>query len=100
MNESGIWPVECKCLVLPDEVPTKTAGGIDISVTADKEQQAQVKGTLVAAGPVAFEDWSSKKIPVGTRVFFAKYAGIYISGDDGKQYRLINDNDIMAVCNE
>lgn len=99
-NTSGIWPVEFKCLVLPDEVAKASAGGIQFTLdVVDKEQQGQVKGVLIAAGASAFEDWAGRKVSVGTRIYFAKYAGIYVKGDDGRQYRIINDKDIMAVCN-
>lgn len=97
-NQSGIDPVEYKVLVLPDPVEEVSKGGIVLSVESVKERErmAQVKGTLVAVGGNAFEDWNSKPEP-GNRVMIAKYAGVVAPGADGKEYRLCNDKDICAV---
>ena len=100
MNLSGIHPLECKVLVKPDIVPATSDGGIEFPIEkVQQDQMAQVKGRLVAVGSEAFEEWGATP-NVGARVYFAKYAGIYVDGDDDAFYRLINDQDIMAVCNE
>jgi len=102
-NESGIYPVEYKCLVAPIEVDAKSKGGIIIpDETKDRDQFAQMQGTLVAASPHAFsyEDWTAsgdQKPKPGSRVLFARYAGAVVDGKDGKKYRLVNDKDIAAV---
>ena len=100
-NESGIRPVEYKILVLPDPIEEKTAGGIfKPDQTHERESWAQVKGTLVAAGGRAFEDFPEDErgnLAPGARVYFAKYQGILIEGADGKEYRLCNDKDIGGV---
>ena len=94
---SGIYPLEYKVLVLPDQQPEKTKGGIYITDTIrEKEEMAEIEGDLVAVGPLAFEEWKTKPV-VGARVHFAKYAGVYVKGNDEKNYRLINDKDILAI---
>lgn len=102
-NESGIFPVEYKIVIAPIEVNEKTKGGIIIpDETKERDQFAQMKGTLVAVSPHAFtyEDWkgneSSKPKP-GDTVLFAKYAGAVVDGKDGKKYRIVNDKDVCAV---
>ena len=48
MNDSKIQPREFKVLILPEAVEERTAGGIILAqTTKEKEQMAQVKGTLV-----------------------------------------------------
>lgn len=102
-NESGIYPVEYKCLVAPVEVAEKSKGGILLpDEKKERDQFAQMEGTLVAASPHAFsyEDWKvaeDQKPKPGHRVLFAKYAGAVVDGKDGKKYRLVNDKDIAAI---
>ena len=102
-NESGIYPVEYKILVLPIEVEEKTQGGIILpDETKERDQFAQMKGTLVAASPLAFsyDDWKDAQPPKpGDTVLFAKYAGAVVNGKDGKKYRIVNDKDVCAVLN-
>lgn len=100
-NESGVYPVEYKVLVSPIEVDEKTKGGIFLpDTTKERDQFAQMQGTLVAVSPLAFTyeggvEWSKPK--PGDKVLFAKYAGTVVDGKDGKKYRLISDKDIGAV---
>lgn len=101
MNTSGIEPLDVRVLVLPDEVKDKTAGGIFIPETAqEKEKYATVKGTLIALGANAFAEASVStlfKAPQpGDRVMIAKYGGVNTPGKDGKEYRLLNDVDVVA----
>lgn len=97
INKSGVLPVEFKILIEPEEVEEKTAGGIILAqVTKEKEQMAQVKGILIAIGGNAFEDWNDKP-KIGDKVYFGKYAGYIVKGNDGKEYRLANDKDICAI---
>ena len=97
-NTSGLKPVEYKILIEPEEVEQKSTGGIILApTTTEKEKMAQVRGTLVAVGGNAFEDWLPPLPKVGDRIWYAKYAGYVIKGDDGKEYRLANDKDCAAI---
>jgi chaperonin GroES len=99
MNASGIIPLDVKVLVRPDKVEEKTAGGVYLAdTTRDKEKYASVKATVTAVGASAFDDWSGGEIKpkAGERVVIAQYAGVNIKGDDGLEYRLCNDEDIIA----
>jgi chaperonin GroES len=104
-NTSGLQPVEYKILIAPDDVAetderiksAKAAGIVMVDKTTDREAMAQVKGRLVAVGGNAFEDWAGRVPKVGDVVYFAKYAGYIIKGDDGKEYRLANDKDCSAI---
>lgn len=100
-NSSGIFPTEYKVLIAPKVVEERTKGGIIIpDESKDREQFAQMEGTLVACSPLAFtyDDWKGAKPPKpGDRVLFAKFAGAKVTGKDGKEYRLTNDKDVAAV---
>lgn len=97
MNQSKIQPREFKILVFPEVVEERSAGGIILAqTTKEKEQMAQVKGKLVAAGGNAFEDWADPP-EIGSTVYIGKYAGYTVKGADGQEYRLCNDKDIAAT---
>lgn len=96
-NESGIHPTFDKVLVKTVEVEEKSVGGIVLaSSTKDKENQAQVHGTLIEMGPVAEVSQELKGVQLGDLVIHAKYAGLTYMGRDGKVYRLMRASDIIA----
>jgi len=89
-------------LIEPDKVDEKTKGGIYLPETARKqEQNATVTGVIIAVGKQAWmgfgdsEPWAA----VGDRVYFAKYGGVVIT-NEGKDYRLVNDEDVVAIIKE
>jgi len=101
-NESGIKPVEYKILVLPDTVDEKTESGLIYkAVTAtEKEIMAQTEGILVATSDMAFDGWNCELPKIGDRVLFDKYSGLFIKGADEKDYRVINDKDLVAILEQ
>lgn len=104
-NTSGTEPIDQRVVVLPDPVEEKTKGGI-ILPDAHKEKQrwAQAKGTLVAVGACAWAEAKATRGFVapepGARVMFAKYGGATFDGDDGREYRIMNDEDVTGVLKE
>lgn len=103
MNTSGIQPLDLRVLVLPDPVESKTAGGILLpDQHKDREKFATMKATLIAVGANAWEEAASrspsfiKPVP-GDRVLISKYGGVLLTGDDGKDYRIMNDDDVTAL---
>lgn len=105
MNTSGIKPLDLRVLVKPDPVEKKTAGGIILpDQTIEQKEWETCKATLVDCGTNA---WSEAKAArgfvapeAGARVMVSKYAGVKIKGTDGEEYRLMNDEDIVAVLVE
>jgi chaperonin GroES len=116
---TGIWPSGNRVVVQPDEVERVSEGGIIIpDADADKHQMAQSTGTLVGMGPDAFKEYTTvteryldgRWVPfertvtgfsenfaeIGDRVAFAKYGGLSVIGEDGQEYRLMNDMDITG----
>lgn len=105
MNSSGIEPLDVRVLVHPDPVEQKTKGGIILPDQAvDQEKYATVKATLVAVGVNAFAEASANPMftapQPGDRVMIAKYGGVNIKGDDGADYRIMNDEDVIGLLKE
>lgn len=105
-NTSGFVPLDVRVLVRPDPVEEKTAGGIILpDQHKEREKYATVKATLVAAGVNAWEEAAARSSafeqPVpGDRVIIAKYGGIVLTGADGVDYRIMNDEDVIALLEE
>jgi chaperonin GroES len=99
MNKSGIHPKGNRLLIRPLEVDTATESGIIISTgkETDREQMANTTGEVIEIGEEAFWDSKTPWCTVGDRVVFAKFAGLLYLGKDGQQYRLINDDNIVAT---
>jgi len=105
VNSSGIEPLDMRVLVKPDPVEEVTKGGIIIIPDAvEKEKYATVDATLIAVGVNA---WAEAKMhpaftppQPGQRVMIAKYGGVMRKGADGEDYRIMNDEDIVALLEE
>lgn len=100
-NDSGYDPVDTKVLVLPDYIDDTSEAGIYLTSQTTETHDLQVtEGYLVASGSEAFVDWKGndkERLVPGARIVWAVYAGQLFEGDDGKQYRLVNDTDLAAV---
>ncbi len=96
---SKIRPLSDRVVVEPREVETKSAGGIVIPDTADKDKPIQ--GTIIAVGTGRYID--GKMLPlqvkVGDKVLFGKYAGTNIKLD-AQEYLVMREEDIMGVLEE
>lgn len=109
-NPSGIAPTEFKVLILPDDTgKTHKFVGKDgktfelhkADTSIEQQQFAQMEGTLIAVAEHAFSyaDFKVSQPPKpGDRVIYCRYAGGNpIKGKDGKDYRIVNDKDVIAV---
>jgi chaperonin GroES len=105
-NTSGVVPLDLRVVVRPDPVEQKTAGGIIlVAETTEREKYATVKGTLIAAGENAWEEAAARSAHFarprpGDRIMIAKYGGILFKGADGDDYRIMNDEDVIARLEE
>ncbi len=99
---SGITPIEYNVVVKPEKVAEQTSGGLYVPDAArERDQYGEHKGVLVEISPMAFEfdDWpdDAPKPQIGQRVIFVKYAGTLVQGDDGEDYRVMKDKDVLGV---
>lgn len=95
-NTPKIRPLSDRIVVEPKEVESKTAGGIVIPDTADKDKPMQ--GTVLAIGNGKYIDGKMQplQVKVGDRVLFGKYAGTNIKLDD-IEYLVMREEDVMGV---
>lgn len=100
MNKTSIIPLADRVLIEPLEgryKEGKTASGIVIPDTAEKERPEQ--GKVIAVGPGKRGD-DGKVVPLGIKkgqtVFFTKYGPSEIKVD-GKEYLIAREEDILAV---
>ena len=94
-----IRPLGDRLVVEPQELESKTAGGILIPDTADKDKPMQ--GTVLAIGQGRYVD--GKMLPlqvkVGDKVLFGKYAGTNVKFSD-KEFLVMREEDVMGVVEE
>jgi chaperonin GroES len=104
-NKSGCVPIGEKILILPYMAVAKTTGGIEIPDEFKERMQLSAEmGVIVSIGDDAFT-WNADrtrpfggyKPKVGDHVFFERYAGAVVQGDDGREYRVAEDKQIGAV---
>ncbi len=94
-----IRPLSDRIVVEPREIETKTAGGIVIPDTADKDKPIQ--GTVVAIGNGKYIDGKllPLQVKVGDKILFGKYAGTNIKLDD-QELLVMREEDVMGVLEE
>jgi chaperonin GroES len=80
-----------------DETSMKSAAGIIIPETVDKEKPMQ--GRVIAVGAGRYDE-NGKRVPMqvaaGDRVVFSKYSPDEIK-IDGKEYYILSESSILAV---
>ena len=99
---SGTTPIEYNVVVKPERVEEQTKGGLYMpDEVREKDQYGEFKGELVAISPMAFlfDEWpeDEPKPQVGQRVVFVRYAGTLVVGNDGEDYRIMKDKDVLGV---
>lgn len=76
----------------------KTKSGIYLPETASKERPE--RGTVIAVGPGKFDEDGKKRMPMSVKkgdvVLFSTYREP-IKMDDGKEYLVLGEDDILGV---
>ena len=95
-NTKTIRPLSDRVVVQPREVETKTAGGIVIPDTADKDKPIQ--GTVIAIGSGKYVEGKLQplQVKVGDVVLFGKYAGTAVKLE-ANDFLVMKEEDIMGV---
>ncbi len=92
-------PVLHRIVVKSDPVEKRTESGIVLALNERNEKKATVSGVVVAIGSTAFESFGStadkEGVKVGTRVYYAKYAGAEVK--DNEDLVVLNDEDVLGV---
>lgn len=96
-----IIPLGENVLIEVDRVEEKTAGGIHLpSQLTDKQNNAQIKGTVLKKGKGAWEDYlEGWDVPAeGDRVYISRNSGYIVDRDEN--IRLCRDCDVQAIIKE
>ncbi|MGQ9818412.1 MAG: co-chaperone GroES [Candidatus Kapaibacteriales bacterium] len=88
-----VKPMDDRLLIKPLEPESKTPSGIIIPDTA---KEKPIMGEVIAVGT---DEELQKVVKVGDKVIFAKYGGEEISFD-GKDYRIIQRSDVLAIVED
>lgn len=89
-------------VVLVEPEPVKEKIGSIVVITGDGrrlEQQAQVRGKVLAIGQDAWKDYNDNRVKVGDIVYYQRHAGMRLPDDAGKireDRLLLKDTDIVA----
>jgi chaperonin GroES len=96
MATPNIIPLHDRLVVKQQEPETKTAGGIYIPDTADKDKP--MRGKVLAVGPGKYIDGKIQplQVKVGDEILFGKYSGTAIKLED-KEYLVMREEDVMGV---
>jgi chaperonin GroES len=91
-----IRPLSDRIVVQAKELESKTAGGIVIPDTADKDKPMQ--GTVIAIGSGKYIDGKVQplQVKVGDEILFGKYAGTNIKLDN-TEFLVMREEDVMGV---
>ena len=88
-----IKPLDDRILIEPVEAEEKTSSGLIIPDTAKEKPRI---GTVIEVGT---DEDLREKIKDGNKVLFAKYGGDEVEMN-GKEYRIVQRADILAVVED
>ena len=88
-----IKPLDDRILLEPEQAEETTSSGIIIPDTAKEKPRI---GKVIAVGT---DEDLREKIKEGNKVLFTKYGGDEIEMN-GKEYKLLQRNDILAVVED
>ncbi len=90
-------PLADRVIVKSLEAEEKTKGGIVLPDTA-KEKPQEGKIVAVGKGKVSDNgDVRALELKVGDKVLYGKYSGTEITANDGKEYLIMREDDVLAV---
>ena len=97
-NKSGFCATGHRVLLRCEDVEEVTVNGIILPKKAvDAEKNKSVWAEVVEIGPDSWCDKSADYCEVGDRVLVGLYTGIFRNGPhDDKEYRFVNDLDIIS----
>ncbi len=88
-----IKPMDDRILLEPLQVEEKSSSGIIIPDSAKEKPRA---GVVIAVGT---DEDLQEKIKEGNKVLFTKYGGDEVEMD-GKEYKIIQRSDVLAVIED
>ncbi len=101
LNTSGWKPAGRAILVRPlDSTAKNPESKIVIPKSiSDRTKLMEDRAHVVAIGPMAWAEEGQARAVVGDEVILAAFSGYLLRGDDGVDYRFVNERDVFAVRN-
>lgn len=101
-TDVGVEPVEYNLIIAPARQRDKVGSIFIPDESRESLELARQVGRIVAASEIAFnyDAWPADgrgPPKVGDIVWFARYAGGVLDGEDGKPYRMVKDKDIGGI---
>ncbi len=96
----NLKPLGDRLVVEHVEQAEKTAGGVFLPDTAKEKPQ---KGKVVAVGSGRTLDNGTKlamEVKPGDLIVFSKYSGSEYKDDDGKEYLIIAEKDVLSIITD
>jgi chaperonin GroES len=95
-NTPKIRPLADRIVVEPKETEAKSAGGIVIPDSADKDKP--MRGKVLAVGAGKYHDGKTQplSVKIGDEILFGKYAGTSIKLDN-REFLVMREDDVMGV---
>lgn len=92
----------CVLVALADPERVTKGGIILADQTVERESMKTARGRIVSISPAAFDfaDFGGNHAKLGDIVAFAQYAGIIVKGDDGRDYRLLQDKEVWGILED
>jgi len=97
-------PVRSIVKIKPDKVENEQSGILLPDTAISRMQTAVNQGVLVSVGGAFWkydngQEWPGPKPKIGDRIIFDRYSGSMIK-EDREEYRLVNDDKIIAIVEE
>jgi len=97
-NTSGLMPCGHAVLLEPYEPELKSSTLVIPDTVRRRTAMAEMRAKVIAVGPMAWKQEGIPRAKVGDKVIITAYCGAIVQGTaDGKQYRMVNDEDIFCV---
>jgi len=96
----NLKPLGDRLVVEHVEQAEKTSGGVFLPDTAKEKPQ---KGKVVAVGSGRTLDNGHKltmEVKVGDTIVYSKYSGSEYKDDDGKEYLIISEKDVLTIVHD
>jgi len=96
----NLKPLGDRLVVEHVEQAEKTSGGVFLPDTAKEKPQ---KGRVVAVGSGRTLDNGTKltmEVKVGDTIVYSKYSGSEYKDDDGKEYLIISEKDVLTIVHD
>ena len=98
-TKQKIRPLSDRVVVQAREAESKTAGGIVIPDSADKDKPIQGTVSAIGTGKYVEGKLQPLQVKVGDVVLFGKYAGTNVKLET-ENYLVMKEEDIMGVLEE